>query len=96
LIAQLEQIATAGLQPDLTLWLDLPLAEATRRRGERQGAAAAQPDRIEAAGEAFLARVQQGFAAQALQRGWQRIAADQSPEQVGAACRQALQQRFGA
>jgi hypothetical protein len=40
--------------------------------------------------------VQQGFAAQALQRGWQRIAADQSPEQVGAACRQALQQRFGA
>ena len=96
LIAQLEQIATAGLQPDLTLWLDLPLAEATRRRGERQCAAAAQPDRIEAAGEAFLARVQQGFAAQALQRGWQRIAADQSPEQVGAACRQALQQRFGA
>ena len=94
LIGQLEQIATAGLQPDLTLWLDLPLAEATRRRGDRQGGAS--PDRIEAAGEAFLARVQQGFAAQALQRGWQRIAADQSPELVGAACRQALRQRFGA
>jgi len=93
LIAQLEQIATAGLQPDLTLWLDLPLAEATRRRGARQGGG--QPDRIEAAGEAFLQQVHQGFAALAAQRGWQRIAADQPPDQVSAACRRALRQRLG-
>lgn len=94
LIAQLEQIATGGLQPDLTLWLDLPLAEATRRRGDRQGGA--QPDRIEAAGEAFLQRVHHGFAALAAQRGWQPIAADQPCEQVSAACRQALLASLGA
>lgn len=90
LINALEQIATGGLQPDLTLWLQLPLAEACRRRGDRPA------DRIEAAGEAFLARVQQGFVQLAGERGWLPIAADQSPDQVSAACRQALQQRFAA
>ena len=90
LIAQLEQIATGGLSPDLTLWLDLPLAEAVGRRASRTA------DRIEASGEAFLARVHQGFAALAAERGWQRIAADQSPAAVTAACQQALLQRFGA
>ena len=88
LIDQLEQIATAGLQPDLTLWLDLPLAEACRRRGDRPA------DRIEAAGEAFLARVHAGFAQLARERGWPPIAADQSPEQVSEAIRAALLQRF--
>ncbi len=84
LIEQLEQVATTGLQPDLTLWFDLPLAESRRRRGQRPA------DRIEASGEAFLARVHQGFATLAAQRGWQPIAADQSPQAVQAACRQAL------
>ncbi|MEB3276710.1 MAG: dTMP kinase [Cyanobacteriota bacterium] len=92
LIDQLEQIATGGLQPDLTLWLDLPLAEARRRRRDR--GAGPRPDRIEAAGETFLARVHQGFAQLAAERGWQPIAADQPPEQVSAACRLALLQRW--
>ena len=34
-IGQLEQLATGGLAPDLTLWLELSLAESLRRRGER-------------------------------------------------------------
>ncbi len=89
LIEQLEQIATAGLVPDQTLWLDLPLAVASQRRHSRHGAAPA--DRIEAAGEAFLARVHQGFTALAAQRGWQAIAADQPVEVVLQACQQALQ-----
>ena len=93
LIDQLEQIATAGLVPDLTLWLDLSLAEASRRRRDRHGDHG--PDRIEAGGDAFLARVHQGFAVLADQRGWLAIAADQPPEPVSAACRRALQQRFG-
>ena len=38
LIQQLEAIATAGLVPDLTLWLDLPLAESRRRRAHRAAA----------------------------------------------------------
>lgn len=85
LIAQLERIATAGLRPDLTLWLDLPLAESLRRRGGRA------PDRIEAGGEVFLQRVLDGFAALAVQRGWTRIEAGVQPDRVAAACRAALQ-----
>ena len=85
LIDQLEQIATGGLKPDLTLWLDLPLAEACRRRGHRPA------DRIEAAGDAFLARVHAGFAQLAAQRGWQPIAADAPPAVVTSACQQVLQ-----
>ena len=51
LITQLEQLATAGLQPDLCLWLELsPELAAERRSGQQQ-------DRIEAEGLAFLARV---------------------------------------
>jgi dTMP kinase len=83
-IAQLEQLATAGLAPDLTLWLELPLAESLRRRASR-GA-----DRIEASGEAFLQRVVAGFAALAGERGWRRLDASQSPEQMAATCRTLL------
>jgi dTMP kinase len=80
-IAQLEQLATGGLEPDLTLWLELPLVESLRRRGERRA------DRIEASGEAFLQRVIDGFSALAGGRGWQRVDANAAPEQVAAACR---------
>lgn len=86
LIAQLEAIATAGLQPDLTLWLELPLEQSLLRRRQRQA------DRIEAAGTAFLARVAAGFAAEASVRGWCRIAADAAAEQVTAACIAAVRQ----
>lgn len=84
LIERLEAIATAGLRPDLTLWLELPLGESLRRRGGRA------PDRIEAGGDAFLGRVAEGFAVLAAARGWSRIDANVSPEQVGAACQAAL------
>jgi dTMP kinase len=89
LIEQLERIATADLQPDLTLWLDLPLAESRRRRGERAA------DRIESAGDAFLERVCAGFAALAAQRDWFRVDASLAPEQVAAAIGAVLEQRFG-
>ena len=80
-IAQLEQLATGGLAPDLTLWLELPLAESLRRRGERTA------DRIEASGEVFLQRVIDGFAVLAAGRGWRRVDATGAPERVAAACR---------
>lgn len=85
LIAQLETIATAGLRPDLTLWLDLPLGESERRRGGRPA------DRIEAGGAPFLERVAAGFRTLAAERGWTRIAADRDPAQVSADCQAALQ-----
>lgn len=89
LIAQLETIATGGLQPDLTLWLALPLQRALERRSARAA------DRIEAAGERFLARVVSGFEALAEERRWCTIAADQPPQAVTQALQQALQQAAG-
>jgi len=80
LIDTLETLATGGLQADLTLWLDVPLAESRRRRGGRPS------DRIEAAGEAFLARVAAGFATLAAQRGWTRIEAGQPLAAVTESC----------
>ena len=89
LIGQLEAIATGGLAADLTLWLDLPLAESMRRRGDRPA------DRMEASGQAFLQRVADGFAALAAQRAWQRVDASQSPDRVSGACRALLEQQLG-
>lgn len=89
LIRQLEAIATGGLAADLTLWLDLPVAEALRRRGHRPA------DRIESAGDGFLERVAEGFAAEAAERGWRRIDARPPWGVVGAACQAALRQAFG-
>jgi dTMP kinase len=83
-IAALEGFATGGLEPDITLWLDLPLEESLRRRGGRAA------DRIEASGQAFLERVAAGFATLARQRGWQRVDALQSSEMVTQECQAAL------
>ena len=75
-IRDLERIATAGVTPDLTLWLDLPIAESLRRRQTQTA------DRIEAEGTAFLARVAEGFRSLAAERGWAAVAADRTPDQV--------------
>lgn len=85
LIERLNQLATVGLEPDLTLLLDLPLANALQRRGHRPA------DRIEAAGEAFLGLVSGGYLLQWLRKGWRRIYASQPVETVTRACQLALQ-----
>jgi dTMP kinase len=87
-IQQLEAFATDGLRPDLTLWLDVPLEEALRRRGQRSR------DRIEAEGEEFLRRVREGFRALASDGGWWRVEAVGSPAAVAERCRQVLLERF--
>ena len=79
-IQDLEAIATGDLEPDLTLWLDVSLAESCRRRGGRPA------DRIEAAGEVFQTRVAAGFLDLALQRDWIRVAADQPVADVTTTC----------
>jgi len=88
LIEQLAAIATAAVVPDLTVHLELPLAESLRRRGHRPA------DRIEASGEAFLARVSAGFSALARQEGWASIDASLPPEQVSERLQAALQARL--
>ncbi len=89
-ILQLETMATAGLEADLTLWLDLSPANALARRGDRPA------DRIEAGGEAFLQRVSDGFAALARERGWQRVEAGLPREAVTARCRSLITAHLGA
>jgi dTMP kinase len=51
-------LATDGLEPDLTLVLDVPAAEALNRRGQRR-------DRMESRDLEFHERVRQGFLAEA-------------------------------
>lgn len=88
LINQLEQIATGGLTPDLTLWLHLTVEDSIRRRrGERD-------DRIEAEGQAFLARVAEGFSVVAAQRNWSRVEAAQAPAAVTRCLQQCIKEQL--
>lgn len=91
LIAQLNQIATDGLQSDLTLWLDLD-AEAGLGRTRQRGAS----DRMEQADLAFHQRVQQGFTqlAQTHPDRIVRIDASQSISAVSEQIQATLAQRF--
>lgn len=59
-IAELERIATNGLQPDLTLLLDLPVAQGRKRASQRSDA-----DRIEAERDDFFERVRAVYLARA-------------------------------
>jgi dTMP kinase len=55
-LQQLEQWVHHGLQPDLTIWFDLPAEQAAQRR-----AAARTPDRFEQEGTVFFERVRAGY-----------------------------------
>jgi dTMP kinase len=57
-LTHLEQWVHGGIQPDLTLWLDLPAELAAQRR-----AAVRSADRFEQQDLAFFSRVRQGYAA---------------------------------
>lgn len=59
-IAQLETWVQGQLRPDLTLFLDLPVAIGLKRAGER-----GEPDRFEREQMDFFERVRQGYLAQA-------------------------------
>jgi len=70
LIRQLESIATQGLIPDITFWLDLSIQESLARRKAKTH------DRIEAEGADFLSKVAYGFHHLAKERNWIRIPAE--------------------
>jgi dTMP kinase len=88
LIDTLETLATGGLQADLTLWLDVSVAESCRRRGGQSF------DRIEAGGWEFLSRARRGFAVMAGQQGWTLINAEQPVAAVTEACCRAMVRSF--
>lgn len=80
-VTDLSMWATGGLQPDLVVFLDLPVVEARRRL------AAVAPDRLEAESEEFHERVRDGFLQQAAQdpQRWVVLDAADGPDAVGAA-----------
>jgi dTMP kinase len=91
LIDQLNQIATGGLQSDLTLWVDVPV-ETGLARAKRRG----ESDRIEQATIDFHHRVQQGFTELAQREGDRihRIDGTASVETVAATVQAAIWQRL--
>jgi dTMP kinase len=82
------RIATSGLQPDLTIVLDMPAAAAAARLQR-------QLDRMEQQGDAFHARVREGFLLEAAKAPQRIVVIDASPpiDQVQAAIRQAVAER---
>ncbi len=59
-IRAVQEVATGGLRPDLTVWIDVDLETSKQRRIPEDA------DRLEAAGDAFFNRVRNGY-----QRIWQ-------------------------
>ncbi len=88
LIQQLENIATQGIFPDITLWLDLPVDESISRRGGIPN------DRIESEGAEFLRRVAKGFVHLAETRHWKRIPASGDRQHISHQIEQELLQYF--
>ncbi len=84
-IWQVGQIATAGLMPDLTCILDLPVAVAMGRLNRGL-------DRLESRGQEYLQLVRDGFRAQALRLGSAAmiIDASQPPDEIHACIVSAL------
>jgi dTMP kinase len=86
-LAALERWVQQGIQPDLTLWFDVPPAVAAQRR-----AAAREPDRLESEAEAFFERVRGGYAARCAANPGRivRISADAELNDVRTAVLQAV------
>jgi dTMP kinase len=59
-LVRLEHLVQGGLQPDLTIWFDLPAEVAARRRAQARAA-----DRFEQQDLDFFERVRSGYAARA-------------------------------
>ena len=89
-LGTLESWVQQGLQPDLTIWFDLPAAMAAERR-----AAARSPDRFEQLNESFFNRVRAGYDARCQQspQRFARIDASLPREQVWAQVVGHLEQR---
>ncbi|MBT2116695.1 dTMP kinase [Dyella sp. LX-66] len=92
-IEALEQWATGGLAPDLTLLLDLPVAT-----GRARAAGRGEADRIEVEADAFFERVRAAYRtrAAAQPQRFRVIDASHSPEEVLRAAEQAVAPLFEA
>jgi dTMP kinase len=84
-------VATGGLEPDLYVVLDLPLAEGLERSRRARGG----PDRIEAAGEGFRRKVREAYLALAqVEPRVEVVNAAGSPEDVHGRIRDVIEARL--
>lgn len=83
-IDRLNRIATRGLSPDLTLWLDIPVREGLQRARTRAQQASESLDRLEQTAVEFHERLHHGFCQLAQQEPERirRVDARQDREQV--------------
>lgn len=83
-VERLNEFATGGLQPELTILLDLTVEESRRRRHNREGATNQAADRIESETDSFHDRVRQGFLRQAKgnPKHWLVLDASKTPEML--------------
>lgn len=83
-VESLNKFATDGLEPHLTVLLDLTVEESESRRSHRQSQGGEGPDRIESEAREFHEKVRQGFlkAARLNSSKWLVMDASQSPDQL--------------
>ncbi len=98
LIGALYQAAVGDFRPDLTLILDLPVAEGLRRANARNDADNAAEDRYERMNEGFHQRLRDGFLAIAAAEPERCTVIDAvgEPDDVAARVWQAVQAKFAA
>lgn len=92
MLATLTEIATGGLNPDLTLFLDLDVSAGLLRRRVR----GEEMNRLDLEAVAFHERVREGYRLLALAEPdrWVRIQADRSVDMVAADIREAVLARL--
>lgn len=83
-VERLNEFATAGLKPELTVLLDLSVEESRRRRMHRSSQEGLAEDRIESEADSFHQRVRQSFLSQAAQNSshWLVLDAGRSIEEL--------------
>ena len=81
-VEMLNDFATGGLKPDLTVLLDLSVEESRRRRQGRGAQNGEGEDRIESEADSFHEKVRQSFLKQARSAGdsWLVLNAQETPE----------------
>jgi dTMP kinase len=90
LLSAVAELATGGLRPDLTVWLDVPVEVGLTRVGRR-----GDHDRLESEAREFHERVRGGYAALLARepQRWIQVEATGSPQDVGTRVLSALRAR---
>lgn len=83
-VERLNEFATSGLKPDVTVLLDLSVEESRRRRHHRDAKTGSAQDRIESETDVFHEKVRQGFLQQAERdpKSWIVLDAAKSPAEL--------------